>query len=53
MNAFSRPGMSRRTLSSTSARGLPSTRVSTPEYAGTLPGSLKNLLDWRVGGGDL
>ncbi len=26
---------------------------STPEYAGTLPGSLKNLLDWTVGGADL
>ncbi len=25
----------------------------TPEYAGTLPGSLKNLLDWAVGGGQL
>jgi chromate reductase len=25
----------------------------TPEYAGTLPGSLKNLLDWTVGHGDL
>lgn len=25
----------------------------TPEYAGTLPGSLKNLLDWTVGGADL
>ena len=25
----------------------------TPEYAGTLPGSLKNLLDWTVGSGDL
>jgi chromate reductase len=23
---------------------------STPEYAGALPGSLKNLLDWTVGG---
>ncbi|MDT4948111.1 MAG: hypothetical protein QOJ37_706, partial [Pseudonocardiales bacterium] len=22
----------------------------TPEYAGTLPGSMKNLLDWTVGG---
>jgi chromate reductase len=25
--------------------------LCTPEYAGTLPGSLKNLLDWTVGGG--
>jgi chromate reductase, NAD(P)H dehydrogenase (quinone) len=25
----------------------------TPEYAGTLPGSFKNLLDWTVGGGEL
>ena len=25
----------------------------TPEYAGSLPGSLKNLLDWTVGSGDL
>ncbi|WP_261568853.1 NADPH-dependent FMN reductase [Frankia gtarii] len=25
----------------------------TPEYAGALPGSLKNLLDWTVGAGDL
>lgn len=23
--------------------------ISTPEYAGTLPGSMKNLLDWTVG----
>lgn len=27
--------------------------ISTPEYAGGLPGSLKNLLDWTVGGGQL
>ncbi len=26
---------------------------SSPEYAGTLPGSFKNLLDWTVGGGEL
>lgn len=26
---------------------------STPEYAGGLPGSFKNLLDWTVGGGEL
>lgn len=25
----------------------------TPEYAGALPGSLKNLLDWAIGGGEL
>jgi chromate reductase len=25
----------------------------TPEYAGTLPGSFKNLLDWTVGSADL
>lgn len=24
-----------------------------PEYAGTLPGSFKNLLDWTVGGGEI
>lgn len=27
--------------------------LCTPEYAGTLPGSFKNLLDWTVGTGDL
>jgi chromate reductase, NAD(P)H dehydrogenase (quinone) len=26
---------------------------SAPEYAGSLPGSFKNLLDWTVGGGEL
>jgi NAD(P)H-dependent FMN reductase len=26
--------------------------VSTPEYAGSLPGPFKNLLDWVVGGGE-
>jgi NAD(P)H-dependent FMN reductase len=25
---------------------------STPEYAGALPGSFKNVLDWSVGGGE-
>ena len=25
---------------------------STPEYAGALPGSFKNMLDWTVGGGE-
>ena len=27
--------------------------LSTPEYAGALPGSFKNLLDWTVGGTEL
>jgi len=27
--------------------------LSTPEYAGSLPGSFKNMLDWTVGGGSL
>jgi len=27
--------------------------ICTPEYAGTLPGSFKNLLDWTVGGGEI
>ena len=26
---------------------------STPEYAGALPGSFKNLLDWTVGGAEI
>ncbi|HEY0002696.1 MAG TPA: NADPH-dependent FMN reductase [Actinoplanes sp.] len=26
---------------------------STPEYAGSLPGSLKNMIEWLVAGGDL
>jgi chromate reductase len=25
----------------------------TPEYAGALPGSLKNVLDWTIGGGEM
>ena len=27
--------------------------ISTPEYAGALPGSFKNLLDWTIGGGEI
>lgn len=27
--------------------------ISTPEYAGSLPGSMKNLIDWTVGTSDL
>lgn len=27
--------------------------VSTPEYAGALPGAFKNLFDWAVGGGEI
>lgn len=34
-------------------RGADAVLVSTPEYAGSLPGSFKNLLDWTVGGGGL
>jgi NAD(P)H-dependent FMN reductase len=26
---------------------------STPEYAGALPGSFKNFLDWTIGGGEI
>jgi chromate reductase, NAD(P)H dehydrogenase (quinone) len=33
--------------------GVDAVLFCTPEYAGTLPGSLKNLLDWTVGGGEL
>lgn len=27
--------------------------ISTPEYAGALPGSFKNLLDWTIGGAEM
>lgn len=27
--------------------------LCTPEYAGALPGSFKNLLDWTIGGGEV
>jgi NAD(P)H-dependent FMN reductase len=27
--------------------------LCTPEYAGALPGSFKNLLDWTIGGGEI
>ena len=27
--------------------------LSTPEYAGSMPGSFKNLLDWTIGSGGL
>jgi len=30
-------------------RGAAALMFSTPEYAGALPGSLKNLLDWSIG----
>jgi chromate reductase, NAD(P)H dehydrogenase (quinone) len=38
---------------SAAIRAADAVLLCTPEYAGTLPGSLKNLLDWTVGGGDL
>jgi chromate reductase, NAD(P)H dehydrogenase (quinone) len=31
--------------------GADAVLLSTPEYAGALPGSFKNMLDWTVGGG--
>jgi NAD(P)H-dependent FMN reductase len=34
-------------------RGADAVLLSAPEYAGGLPGTLKNLLDWTVGGGEL
>ncbi|QEU91603.1 NADPH-dependent FMN reductase [Streptomyces kanamyceticus] len=33
--------------------GAAAVLVCTPEYAGTLPGSFKNLLDWTVGGTEI
>ena len=33
-----------------SISGADAVLFCTPEYAGTLPGSMKNLLDWTVGG---
>ena len=27
--------------------------ICTPEYAGAMPGSFKNLLDWTIGGGEI
>ena len=33
--------------------GADAVLLCTPEYAGTLPGSFKNLLDWTVGSADL
>jgi chromate reductase, NAD(P)H dehydrogenase (quinone) len=32
-------------------KGVDALFISTPEYAGTLPGAFKNFLDWGVGGG--
>ena len=34
------------------AVGADALLVCTPEYAGALPGSFKNLLEWMVGGGE-
>ncbi|MFK0201413.1 NADPH-dependent FMN reductase [Streptomyces lavendulae] len=33
--------------------GAAAVLICTPEYAGTLPGSFKNLLDWTVGGTEI
>jgi chromate reductase, NAD(P)H dehydrogenase (quinone) len=33
--------------------GVDAVLFCTPEYAGTLPGSFKNLLDWTVGGAQI
>jgi NAD(P)H-dependent FMN reductase len=36
-----------------SIRAADAVLFSTPEYAGALPGSFKNLLDWSIGGGEI
>jgi NAD(P)H-dependent FMN reductase len=41
-------GQLRQAIASADAVGF-----CTPEYAGSLPGSFKNLLDWTVGGGEM
>jgi chromate reductase, NAD(P)H dehydrogenase (quinone) len=37
----------------TAIAGSDAVLICTPEYAGTLPGSMKNLLDWTVGGTEM
>jgi len=37
----------------TAIEGAAGVLVCTPEYAGTLPGAFKNLLDWTVGGTEI
>jgi NAD(P)H-dependent FMN reductase len=46
-------GSTRSASTNTAALRAGGVVLCTPEYAGTLPGSLKNLLDWTVGGGEL
>jgi chromate reductase, NAD(P)H dehydrogenase (quinone) len=51
--AGQRPAPGAVTLLRTQINAADAVLISTPEFAGSMPGSLKNLLDWLVDGGEL